>query len=177
MVSGPRIIAFWYLKFTYFLSFSRPRSAIDKNTVFTILSRPCVACANGANRPEGRISPTHCWFFRSEREAEHCFFELQRSYFQRKIQWFSYFISEVEDRFVKPVKYVPLGHQRALWGSGAGFRIPKHRKNHIFRGSRSRKMPSFTMLLDSKGSGFSVFRLENTRVLRAFWGSLRLSRK
>ena len=54
--------------------------------------------------------------FRSEREAEHCFFDLQRSYFQRKIQWFSYFISEVEDRFVKPVKYVPLGHQRALWG-------------------------------------------------------------
>ena len=99
-----------------FSSFSRLRSAFEKNMYFTILSRPCVACANGANRPEGRFSQRHWLFFRSEREAEHCFFDLQRSYFQRKIQWFSYFISEVEDRFVKPVKYGPLGHQRALWG-------------------------------------------------------------
>ena len=107
---------FWCLKDIYFTSFSRLRSAFEKTAYFTVLSRPSVACANGANRPEGRFSQRHWWFFRREREAEHCFFDLQRSYFQRKIQWFSYFISEVEDRFVKPVKYVPLGHQRALWG-------------------------------------------------------------
>ena len=116
VLSDPRIIAFWCLNGTYFTSFSRLRSAFEENTYFTVLSRPSVACANGANRPEGRFSPTHSSFFRSEREAEHCFFDLQRSYFHRKIQWFSYLISEVEDRFVKPVKYVPLGHQRALWG-------------------------------------------------------------
>ena len=96
-----------------FYEFSRFRSAFEKNTYFTELSRPSVGCATGANRPEGRFSPRHWWFFQREREAEHCFFDLQRSYFHRKIQWFSYFVSEVEDRFVRPVKYVPLGHQRA----------------------------------------------------------------
>ena len=79
MVSDPRIIAFWCLQDTYFTSFSRLRSAFEKNTYFTILSRPCVACANGANRPEGRFSQTHWLFFQSEREAARCFFDLQRS--------------------------------------------------------------------------------------------------
>ena len=72
VVSNLRIIAFC-LKGTYFTSFSRLRSAFEKNTYFTFLLRPCVACANGANRPEGRFSQTHSSFFRSERDAEHCF--------------------------------------------------------------------------------------------------------
>ena len=116
MVSGPRISAFWCPKDTYFTSFSRLRSAFEKSTYFTVLSRLCMACANGANRPEGRFSPTRWSLFRSEREAEHIFFDPLRSYFHRKIQWFSQFFAEVEDRFGKLVKYVPLGHQRALWG-------------------------------------------------------------
>ena len=69
VVSDPRIIAFWRLKDTYSTSFSRLRSAFEKNTYLTVLSRPCVACANGANRPEGRFSQTHWSFFRSDREA------------------------------------------------------------------------------------------------------------
>ena len=73
VVSGLRIITFWCLKDTCFTSFSRLRSAFEKTTYFTILSRPCVACASGANRPEGRFSQTHSSFFRSEREAAHFF--------------------------------------------------------------------------------------------------------
>ena len=79
VVFSLRLIAFWCLKDTCFTSFSRLRSAFEKNKYFTILSRPCVACANGANRPEGRLSQTHSSFFRNEREAARFFFDLQRS--------------------------------------------------------------------------------------------------
>ena len=83
VVSGPRISAFWCPKDTYFTSFSRLRSAFEKNTYFTVLSRLCMACANGANRPEGRFSPTRWSLFRNEREAEHLFFDPLRSSFHR----------------------------------------------------------------------------------------------
>ena len=50
------------------------------------------------------------------KRAKKIFFDPQRPYFPRKIQWFSRFFAEAKERFEKLVKYVPLGHQKALWG-------------------------------------------------------------
>ena len=174
VVSGPRIIAFWCPKDTYFTSFSRLRSVFEKSTYFTVLSRLCMACANGANRPEGRFSPTRWSLFRSEMEAEHIFFDPLRSYFHHKIQWFSQFFAEVEDRFGKLVKYVPLGHQRALWGR---FSSPKTPLKTCLSWVTTPKNVVFYDALRLERHRFSSFRLENVRVLRAFRGSLRRLRK
>ena len=70
------------------------------------------------------------------KRAKNILFDSQRPYFPRKILWFSQCVAEAKESFEKLVKYVPLGHQKALWGR---FSPPKHCKIRVFRERKRRK--------------------------------------